>query len=170
MPEIETPSAAWDAHPRGEVWTDAALDALDTHASALVETVPEDVETWCPAYPESGEEERKAFWVGLVSALAGHESTWRPAVSGGGGRWHGLLQISPATARGYGCNATSADALKNGPANLSCGLRIMAVTVPRDNVVSAGAGGVAADWGPFHQRTKREAMRAFTRAQPYCAI
>ena len=48
-------------------------------------------------------------------------------------------------------------------------LRIMAVTVPRDGVVSAGMRGVAADWGPFHSRTKRTDMMKWTRAQPYCA-
>ncbi|WP_425093347.1 hypothetical protein [Tropicimonas sp. S265A] len=45
----------------------------------------------------------------------------------------------------------------------------MAVTVPRDGVVSAGRGGVAADWAPFLSETKRNDMIAWTRAQPYCA-
>jgi hypothetical protein len=47
-------------------------------------------------------------------------------------------------------------------------LRIMAETVPRDGVVSAGMRGVAADWGPFHQGTKREDMRAWVSSQDYC--
>ena len=86
------------------------------------------------------------------------------------GQWHGLLQISPATARGYGCNAGTAGALKDGGANLSCGLRIMAVTVPRDGVISAGMRGVAADWGPFHQASKRADIQAITRNSSVCRL
>jgi hypothetical protein len=107
--------------------------------------------------------------VGLLSSLAKHESTWRPEAAGGGGQWFGLLQISPATARGYGCQARTAEALKDGSANLACAIRIMSVTVPRDGVVAANGRGIAADWGPFHQAKKREEMRTWVRSQPYCA-
>ncbi|MBT8456418.1 MAG: lytic transglycosylase [Alphaproteobacteria bacterium] len=160
--------ARWDHLPQADRWTDAALAALDGPGAPLVDLVPADTATWCPAYPDATRAERKAFWVGLVSSLAKHESTWRPDVSGGGGRWHGLLQISPATARGYGCRATTAEALKSGPANLRCAIRIMGVTVPRDGVISQGMRGVAADWGPFHQSAKRSDMAAWTRSQSYC--
>lgn len=144
------------------------MTALDAHGAVLVETVPADVEKYCPGYPEAGPETRKGFWVVFLSALAKHESTWRADASGGGGRWHGLLQISPNTAEGYGCRARTASALKNGGMNLSCGLRIMAVTVPRDGVISDGMRGVAADWGPFHQARKRADIQAATRAYPGC--
>ncbi|MDU8944895.1 transglycosylase SLT domain-containing protein [Ovoidimarina sediminis] len=174
IPENEAPEASggvvarWDHLPRGETWTRAALEALDGPGQTLALTTPSDIDVWCPGYETASIDGRKAFWVGLVSALAKHESTWRPEVSGGEGRWHGLLQISPGTARGYGCAATDASALKNGAANLRCGLRIMAVTVPRDGVVSRGGRGVAADWGPFHQANKREDMIAWTRQLPSC--
>ncbi|MBT8408112.1 MAG: transglycosylase SLT domain-containing protein [Alphaproteobacteria bacterium] len=167
VPAVQ-PAAQWDFKPQGIVWTNAALAALEGHAQPLVKVTPADVTEYCPAYPEASPSRRRAFWVGLISALAGHESTWRPKVSGGDGRWHGLLQISPATAKGYGCRATSAEALKSGPANLSCGLRIMAETVPRDGVISRGRGGIAADWGPFVQQRKRDAMAEWTRGQSYC--
>lgn len=166
--ETALPPARWDHKDEGDEWTRAALSALSGPGAPLIDTVPADATAWCPAFPEADRTQRKAFWVGLLSSLAKHESTWREDVSGGEGRWHGLLQISPATARGYGCAATSAEALKDGPANLQCAIRIMGVTVPRDGVISAGGGGVAADWGPFVQEAKREEMRAFTRAQPYC--
>ena len=162
--------ARWDHLPRGASWTDAAMEALDGPGLQLALTMPEDIAAWCPGYEDASIDGRKAFWVGLVSALAKHESTWGPDVSGGNGRWHGLLQISPGTARGYGCSAKDASALKNGAANLRCGLRIMAVTVPRDGVVSRGGRGVAADWGPFHQSHKREDMMAWTRTLPACRI
>ncbi len=159
----------WDHRPEATNWTSTAFAALDTHAAVLPTIVPDDIAQWCPAYPEAPEENREAFWIGLVSALARHESTWNPEAIGGGGRWFGLVQISPATARGYGCQATSGQALLNGSDNISCALRIWSTTVERDGVVAAGRGGVAADWGPFVQASKREEMRAWISAQPYCA-
>jgi hypothetical protein len=165
----DVPVARWDFRPEGRAWTEASIAALGTHGRPLLGIVPRDIESWCPGYDSASEEERKQFWVGMLSALAKHESTWRPEAAGGGGRWFGLLQIAPATARGYGCQAQTAEALKDGAANLTCAIRIMAVTVPRDGVVAANGRGIAADWGPFHQASKREEMRAWVRGQPYCA-
>lgn len=166
--ETMIPAARWDHRGEAARWSLAAIRALSTHASVLPQRVPRDIADWCPAYSSADVAQRKQFWVGLVSTLAKHESTYRPDAVGGGGKWYGLLQILPATARGYGCKATSGEALKSGADNLSCGLRIMAHTVPRDGVISEGMRGVAADWGPFHSRTKREDMMAWTRAQPFC--
>jgi hypothetical protein len=165
----EVPVARWDFRPEGRQWTEASVAALASYGRPLVNIVPRDIEAWCPGYEDATEAERKAFWVGLLSSLAKHESTWRPEAAGGGGQWFGLLQISPATARHYGCEARTGEALKDGAANLACAIRIMSVTVPRDGVVAANGGGIAADWGPFHQATKREEMRNWVRSQPYCA-
>lgn len=166
--EENLPRTRWEGSARGQLWTHAALSALKEHGAPLPQTVPADIADWCPAYEGAGLKQRRAFWVGLLSALAKHESTFRPTAVGGGGKWFGLLQISPGTARGYGCRARSGSALKDGTANLSCAIRIMAVTVPRDGVVSKGMRGVAADWGPFHSRQKRADMMKWTRRQPYC--
>jgi hypothetical protein len=165
----DVPVARWDFRPEGKQWTEASIAALTSYGRPLIDVVPQDIETWCPGYETASEQERSAFWVGMLSALAKHESTWRPEAAGGGGKWFGLLQISPATARGYGCRAQTAEALKDGAANLSCAIRIMSVTVPRDQVLAANGRGVAADWGPFHQASKREEMRNWVRSQPYCA-
>ncbi|MBT8426216.1 MAG: ABC transporter permease, partial [Silicimonas sp.] len=73
-------------------------------------------------------------------------------------------------ARGYGCVAQNAGDLRDGALNLSCGIRIMAVTVPRDGVISAGMRGVAADWGPFHQASKRSDIQAMTRQSAACRV
>jgi Transglycosylase SLT domain len=159
----------WDFHPQAETWTASTVAALDTHGTHLVSTMPADIDTWCPAYKSADTEGRKAFWTGLLSTLAKHESTWNPGAVGGGGRWFGLVQIAPATARHYGCQAQSGEALKDGEKNLSCAVRILDVTVPRDGVISSGMRGVAADWGPFHNAAKRDDMLNWMRAQPYCA-
>jgi hypothetical protein len=168
-PSSEIPVARWDFRPEGKQWTEASVAALGSYGRPLVDIVPGDINAWCPGYATASEAERKAFWIGMLSALAKHESTWRPEAAGGGGKWFGLLQIAPATARGYGCKAQTAEALKDGSANLACAIRIMSVTVPRDGVLAANGRGIAADWGPFHQASKREEMRNWVRSQPYCA-
>lgn len=167
---LETTAMAWDHVPRSEAWEAEGFAALDSHAAILPDIVPSDIEQWCPGYPDATEEERSAFWLGLLSALARHESTWNEQAVGGGGRWYGLVQISPATARHYGCSATDGSALLDGGANVSCALRIWATTVPRDGVISEGTRGVAADWGPLHpsQAEKREEMRNWVSQQAYC--
>lgn len=163
------PEMRWKNRNEADRWSMAALKALRSHASVLPRTVPRDIGDWCPAYTTNDTSAREAFWIGLLSTLAKHESTFRPTAVGGGGKWYGLLQILPATARGYNCNARSQSDLQNGAANLQCALRIMAVTVPRDVVVSQGMRGVAADWGPFHSPSKRKDMMQWLRKQPYCA-
>ena len=102
--------------------------------------------------------------------LIGGRSEEQTAI-GGGGRWHGLLQILPGTARSYGCEARSGAALRNGGATLSCALRIMAVTVRRDGVVHGRGSswqGVSADWGPMRSQSKRADIANWTRSMPAC--
>lgn len=164
----ELPVMRWDHRPEANVWTRATLDAVAPPGSPLTDIVPADIKSYCPAYPKASAEDRAAFWSGLLSALAKHESTWKPEASGGGGKWIGLTQIAPGTARGYGCEARSTAALKDGAANLSCAVRIISSTVPRDGVVSRGGRGVAADWAPFHSSVKLADMKAWTSAQSYC--
>ena len=163
------PAMRWDHRPEARQWTASAMRAVLTGAGQpLTSVLPADIAQWCPSYGSNGPERRAMFWVGLLSAMAKHESTWNPAAVGGGGQWFGLVQISPATAQGYGCVASSGAALKDGAANLSCAIRIIAHTVPRDGVVSQGMRGVAADWGPFHNDAKRAEMAAWTASQSYC--
>ena len=166
------PRARWDFKDGGRLWTRSAMSAISSVAPVLLEQVPRDIESWCPAYTDHGPEMRLAFWVGMMSALAKHESTYNPRAVGGPDLWYGLLQIYPDTARRYGCRARTGDALKDPADNLTCAARIMAVTVPRDNAVAVYDGrwrGVAADWGPMSNRRKIAEMSAWTRSQSYCA-
>lgn len=160
----------WDHRPEADDWTRAALLAVTAEDTALATRVPADIAAWCPGYETASLPDRRAFWVGLMSALAKHESTWNPAAAGGGGRWIGLLQISPQTARGHGCEASSTAALKDGAANLTCAVEILSEDVAQDGVV-AGSGnrGVGRDWAPFRKAAKRSEMAAWISQQPYCA-
>jgi hypothetical protein len=166
------PDMRWSHVPSHGKWNIAALEALETHGQSLVETVPEDIDRWCPAYAEADREAREAFWIGFMSALAKHESTYKPTAVSSNGKWFGLLQISPATARGYDCNAGSGEELKDGGANLSCAIRIMSVTVPRDGVIADKDNrwrGVAADWGPLRVESKRRDISGWLKEQPFCS-
>jgi soluble lytic murein transglycosylase-like protein len=159
----------WDHQPGGSEWTLAALQAVAARDPVLAARVPSDIEAWCPGYAEADIADRRSFWVGLLSAVAKHESSWNAAAAGGGGRWIGLLQISPQTARAQGCTAQSAAALKDGAANLTCAVQILAEDVARDGVVAGpGNRGVGRDWMPFRKADKRAEMAGWTRAQPFC--
>lgn len=163
------PRMLWDGRPGAADWTATALQAVAAEDDKLTQVVPRDIAAWCPDYPQASVEDRRAFWAGLLSAVAKHESTWNPAAVGGGGRWFGLLQIAPATARQYGCSATSAGALKDGGANLACAIEIASVNVARDRAVAGdGRAGLGRDWGPFRSSQKRAEMAAWTAVQDYC--
>ncbi len=166
--EVTRPAMRWDHINGSAAWTDAALAALNSHGAPLLDMVPKDSAAWCPAYPDNGPDQRAAFWAGLLSTLAKHESTYNPRAVGGGGKWYGLVQILPSTARGYNCAAKTGEALKDGAANMSCAIRIMTHTVVRDGVISAGGKGIAADWGPFHLARKKADMQAWISQQNYC--
>ncbi|MEP3946986.1 transglycosylase SLT domain-containing protein [Ascidiaceihabitans sp.] len=167
------PRTRWTHQPGHLLWNRAALTALKTHGKPLTDMVPGDIQNWCPRYPDANDADRRAFWLGFMSALAKFESTYKPRAVGGGGRWYGLLQILPATARGYKCNVGTGEALRNGAANLSCAVRIMAFTVPRDGLVHGKDRkwrGVSADWGPMRSTAKRADMAGWLKRQPYCAL
>ena len=163
------PPMQWDHHPEGPEWTESTLVAVSTKDPVLSEKVPADIQTWCPGYSDASVDARRAFWAGLLSAVAKYESTWTPAASGGGGRWIGLMQISPRSAANYGCDATSVVALKDGEANLECAVEIMSTQVAKDGMVAGGGDrGIGRDWAPLRSNEKRSAMSAWTSAQPYC--
>ena len=169
LPSGALPAMRWDHRPEAAEWTMASLTAIAGQDARLAATLPADIETWCPGYADAGWANRRAFWSGLLSAVAKYESSWNPQASGGGGQWIGLMQISPATARHYDCSATSSEALKDGSANLQCAVQIMAAQVGRDGVVAGkGRQGIGRDWAPLHASANRAEMSAWTRQQSYC--
>ncbi|MEP2506718.1 MAG: transglycosylase SLT domain-containing protein [Paracoccaceae bacterium] len=168
---VNLPRTRWEHQSESPQWTRSALAAQKTHGIALPLSVPSDIADWCPTYEQADMAQRRAFWAGFLSALAKFESTYKPGAVGGGGQWFGLLQIQPSTARQYGCQAGSGQTLKNGAANVSCAIRIMAVTVPRDDAIAVKDGrwkGVAADWGPMRSDSKRRDMSVWLKRQTYC--
>ena len=164
-------AARWDHRPEAELWTTAQYKALGAEGRPLIDTVPADMDTFCPGFAKADASGRKAFWIGLFSGLAFYESTWRPDAAGAGGRYRGLLQIWPTSARFYGCDLSHPKGLYHGPTNLRCAARIAAQAVERDGVVAGGPGnwgGVAADWPPLRDAAKRRDIAAYTRTLPAC--
>lgn len=169
LPGTTPPAMRWDHRPEAADWTRRSLVAIARHDAVLAGRVPPDIEGWCPGYEANSLPERRAFWAGLLSAVAKYESSWNPRASGGGGRYIGVMQISPTSARNYGCAATSSAALKDGAANLECAVEFIAHNVGRDGVVAGkGNRGAGRDWMPFRKSAKRAEMAAWTAAQSYC--
>jgi hypothetical protein len=165
------PRARWEHRRGGALWTRVTLSAIQTHGRMLLDVVPRDISDWCPAYAANDGDQRAAFWAALLSTLSRYESTWDPRAVGGGGRWFGLLQIYPQTAEFRRCDVQTGDGLKQASANLNCAVRIMSVTVPRDQAISLKENrwkGVAADWGPIRNDWMRRDMQRYTRRQVYC--
>lgn len=156
-------SMRWDHRREAQVWTLSTMQAVA--ATTLPRIVPKDIGQFCPGYVSGSTRERAAFWTGLLSAIAKHESTWNPRAAGGGGRYLGLMQISPATWGNYRCSGN----MRDGSDNLACAVRIMARQVARDGVVGAGGrGGVARDWGPMKKASKRADIAGWISRQSYC--
>jgi hypothetical protein len=164
------PAMRWDHRDEAPEWTSRALMAVAQADDELADRVPADITVWCPGYAKASLPERRAFWVAMLSALAKHESTWNPRASGGGGRWIGLTQIAPSTARLYRCEARTPAALKDGTANLECAVEIMADKVAKDGMVAGDRGtrGLGRDWAPFRKATKRADMASWVSQQSYC--
>ncbi|MEO0915654.1 MAG: transglycosylase SLT domain-containing protein [Pseudomonadota bacterium] len=165
------PRARWEHRADGPLWTRVVLSAVESHGADLLTVVPDDVTEWCPAYVDNDAKARAAFWAGFVSTLARYESTWNPRAVGGNGRWFGLMQIYPPTAEFRDCRVQTGEGLKSGADNLNCAIRIMNITVPRDNAISSKDTrwrGVAADWGPIRNDWMRRDMQNYTKRQVYC--
>lgn len=165
----DLPAMRWDARPEAASWTTQTMAVVAAHDAQLAERVPKDIAAFCPHYPKATLNERRAFWVGLLSATAKHESGFNPRATGGGGRYVGLMQISPRTAAQNQCQVHSPAALKDGPANLACAVQIVAPHVAQDGVV-AGKGnlGIGRDWGPFQSKAARTDIASWTAKQSYC--
>ncbi|HEY4933895.1 MAG TPA: hypothetical protein VII23_20205 [Terriglobales bacterium] len=121
-------------------------------AEMLSSQVPRDVRRFCPRFYDMGETDKRTFWAYFFQALAGAEAGLNPKtrvhhtepevatrdeVTGMSGRTEGLLQLTYADQKRYGCdfNWQADRTLKpNDPArsilqpknNLECGVKILA--------------------------------------------
>jgi hypothetical protein len=176
------PPADWDRKPDGPEWTRFAHTAISELGSELLASNPRDVGDYCPSYHRLNQDQRRAFWVYLLSRLARFESNQDPGVRytesfddsrGNPVISRGLLQISMESANGYGCGIEDAMELHDPETNIRCGVRILNRWVAeRDGVIAArtdgGWRGAARYWSPFRNDTKRSQIASATAAQGYC--
>ena len=160
--DLFIPATRWDHRDGSADWTRAAMSAFAAYDSGLEDMVPANIDTFCPGYRSNDARLRRAFWVGLMSNLSKIESNQNPQAVGGGGKWFGLMQISPATAAHHRCEARSGDALLNPEANVACAARIFTTSIRNDGAIRLR------DWGPMHNGAKVAEMAAWTREQSYC--
>ena len=159
----------WDSAAKAAEWTAEALAQVAEHDAELTDLIPKDIDVYCPGYAQASPQDRRAFWVSIISATAKYESGFNAKALGLNGRYVGLMQISLATARHSGCEATTTASLKDGTANLSCAIKTIAPHVAADGMVAGdGNKGIARDWGPWAKARTRATIAKWTRAQEYC--
>ena len=164
------PKLRWDARAGSQAWSLALLMEIERHPRTFLRKVPQDIKAFCPGFAEGSAVDRAAFWAALLSGIARHESRSNPRASGAGGRYLGLMQISPATARNYGCAASGEGLLDGGP-NMVCSVKIVAHHVARDGQVVGQSGawrGAARDWMVLRDPAAREDITGWIKKQEYC--
>lgn len=154
---------------------------------ALLQTVPNDYQTFCPNFKNLSQSQKANFWATIITRMAKYESDFRPQKTfkeppslktrtGARVISSGLLQISLESGRGYGCNLSSTDDLCQAENNIRCGIRILNRLVQRDGVIGTaghrgGNRGAARYWAVF--RTTRKYTRTarasiITSARAFC--
>lgn len=164
------PQLRWDGRPGSQGWSMALMMEIQRHPRTFLTKSPSDINAFCPGFTTASASDRAAFWAALLSGIARHESRSNPTASGAGGRYLGLMQISPGTADHYGCDARS-QALLEGGANMVCAVKIAAHHVGRDGQVVGASGawrGVARDWMVLRDPNAREDIVGWIRNQTYC--
>jgi len=152
-PAPATPLDAKKAALGGTTWN-PDWDAIVENAippEMLSPQVPRDVARFCPRFYDMSETDKRAFWAYFFQALAGAEAGLNPttradhsepevsvpdSVTGMSGRTEGLLQLTYADAKRYGCDfdwQTDRKLKANDPNktilqpknNLECGVKIL---------------------------------------------
>ena len=180
--------SAWGDNIEGPRWTQYANNAISQLGQELLNTVPADIELYCPNYANLNLNNRQQYWVSMISALAYFESNFSSAVSyqesfndsqGKPVISRGLLQISKESANSYGCDILDEKELHDPKVNIYCGVRILNQWIAKqDGVISDRKGwwifksewlGAARYWSPFRNESKRKSIAISTSKQPYCS-
>lgn len=174
----------WDDRAKhGRLWTRFTITALKNHGRSLyLSKAPSDITDYCPRYRSLDENGRIDFWVKLISAIAAAESSYNPRdwypedmrdENGNAVISRGLLQISMASSRGYGCGMNSSEDLYDPQRNLECGVKILNRWIPRDGVVATRRNtlwlGAARYWSTLRPYNRSSAkIRALMRKSENC--
>jgi len=161
-------------------WTVAAAGAV----APLAELNPGDAAEFCPAYATLAPDQRRAFWVDFLIAVAQAESGQDPTLS----RFHamdrdagrptfrrGLLQISIESANrpAYACGVADPKGLLDPATNVACGVKILAYWIGRDGVIAGGDKqplGGGRYWPTLARPVSRAAIAGRTSASAECGL
>ncbi|MEM7430955.1 MAG: transglycosylase SLT domain-containing protein [Pseudomonadota bacterium] len=174
--------AYWSAANQDGSWTSVAEKAV--RATSLPQSEPGDILSYCIEYPGLGTDDRVRFWVGLLSAMAEHESDLdpqtkfaeslrdsrgQPVVS------RGLLQLSIESANQarYSCQIDNANELHDPSTNIECAAKILSTWVSSDGVIAASSDGYrggARYWSVLRSnRDSSTDIQSATRKLRFCA-
>ncbi len=143
----------WEAHVKGShEWTKHLSIELDRIGTNIIDVIPSDGSTFCPNYKNLSIQNRKDFWIYLISVMTKFESNFNPNSTykenfkDRNGQYvisRGLLQISIESGNSYDCQLKNAKELHNPLINLSCGIRILDRWLAHDGRI---AGKVNSKW------------------------
>ena len=141
----------WENHSsQGKNWTEHVQRELAINGKNLLDVIPADQNLFCPNYSNLSEQQRKAYWVFLISSMVRFESNFDPKMSftegfdDSQGRpviSRGLLQLSIESGNAYGCQFKSSQDLHDPLKNLSCGVRILDRWLDRDGRIGGKING-----------------------------
>jgi hypothetical protein len=173
--------ADWDSVPAGAVFTQMTSQALDDLGGDLFSmNSPSDSKKFCPNFESFDREQRKQFYVMLISSIARYESSFDPAttykepfldVHGSPVISRGLMQLSIESANGYGCGIKSAKDLHDPEINLRCSVRILTRWVTSDACLAcqnSSHRGIGRYWSVIRKGHKQNQIAAKTKALPDC--
>jgi hypothetical protein len=175
--------AAWAKKNSDGTWTAATEAAVAS--SQLTTAVPTDIQKFCPAYLTRSADDRKIFWVGLLSIVARPESNFKPETKytenfadaqGNKVVSRGLLQISieSANQKKYSCGIKKAEDLHDPAINLECGVKILDAWIKTDNVIATYGTGAAQGggkyWSTLREKNKHlPELTKFTKSLKVCS-
>lgn len=177
---------AWTGkHTDSENWTAHVLAALPEHGKEMLTVTPKDYKTFCPNLSRLTLEQRIEFYAHLLSIMVKRESTFKPNAtydetttkpSLKGVISRGLLQISVASAKSYGCEVEETKDLHDPLINLTCGIKILNRWIgERDHQIAGMTGGNwrggARYWAVLRDlkgKSSYAEIKSYTRALPIC--
>lgn len=158
--------SAWDKKDQGSEWTKYTIEALETYGQEMLKTSPKDAGQWCAGFTSKSSDEKKAFYLMLISAMAERESGFKPETSytegfkdssGKAVVSRGLLQISIESANAYGCGFKNSQELHDSKKNLTCGVRILNRWIQKDGYIATAKLGGARYWSVLRDSSSSKA-------------
>lgn len=178
--------ALWDGkHPDAIKWTRATVLAIERYGHDMLANEPSDIKSYCPQFSLLKKEEKIAFWVHMISAIAQKESDFNPTkpyvetfTDKNGERVvsRGLLQLSLESVNNplYGCKIKKAEELDDPLKNLVCGVKILNHWMRTEPVITRNEGkewlGAAKYWGVLRTSDTVSFIKNATSDLPICGV